>query len=152
MRLVVFVACFLGLASGRPDCARPTNSDIEDVLMGIIGSSTPVINVIDFTPRCLAVSAQRGRFRYFSALVEYTCTGHPLCPTGTRREQIESECDGRVWSNKVLGSTLNTRDTNVTDPPVSVPTRRDCAFCASPTLSDSVIGQQSDDVYHCVGE
>ena len=59
MRLVVtavLVAYFLGVASCRLDCAFPTNSDIESVLIGIIGigdSSALVINVIDFTPRCV---------------------------------------------------------------------------------------------------
>ena len=162
MRFVVIaaalVAGFLGLASCQMDCALPDNSDIAVVLSGVLrsgdSSSTPVINVIGFTPRCLAVSAQRDRFRYFSVLVEYTCTGHSLCPDEgvTAREQIESECAGQVWNNRVLGSTVNTRETNVTDPPISVPTRQDCAVCASPTISANVIGQESDDIYHCVGE
>ena len=158
MRLVVtavLVAYFLGVASCRLDCAFPTNSDIESVLIGIIGigeSSALDINVIDFTPRCLAVSEERGRYRAISVLVNYTCEGDASCPTGRAREQIESECDDGEWSNVVLGSTVNTREPNPADTPISDPTREYCAFCASPDISNDVIGRQSDNVSHCVGE
>ena len=161
MRFVVAAAlatCFLGLASCQMamDCALPTDSEIEAVLREIIPTgdspSTPDINVISFTPRCLAVSQQRDRYRAISILVNYTCTGNTLCPAGGMgEEQIESECVNGVWSNEVLGSAEFTRDISPEDASASVPTRQDCAFCASPTLA-MASEIQSDDVYHCVGE
>ena len=161
MRFVVAAAlatCFLGLASCQMpmDCALPTGSEIETVLIDIIAvgdsSSTPDIDVISFTPRCLAVSEQRDRYRAISILVNYTCTGNTLCPDGDiGEEQIESDCVNGVWSNVVLGGTDFTRDATPEDAPASDPTRRDCAFCASPDLA-MANGIQSDDVYHCIGE
>ena len=154
----VLVAGFLGLTSCQMamDCALPTGSEIEAVLRELIAvgdsASTPDINVISFTPRCLAVSEQRDRYRAISILVNYTCTGNPLCPAGGGEEQIESDCVNGVWGNEVLGGASDlTRDTTPEDAPASVPTRQDCAFCASPDLA-MTNGIQSDDVYHCVGE
>ena len=107
----LLVAGFLGLASCQMpmDCALPTGSEIETVLREIIAfgdsASTPDINVISFTPRCLAVGEQRDRYRAISVLVDYTCTGNTLCPDGGRgEEQIESVCNNGVWSRVVFGS------------------------------------------------
>ena len=154
----VLVAGFLGLTSCQMpmDCALPTGSEIEAVLRELIAvgdsASTPDINVISFTPRCLAVSEQRDRYRAISILVNYTCTGNTLCPAGgTGEEQIESQCVNGFWSHVVFGSAEFTRDATPEDAPASVPTRRDCAFCASLALA-MANGIQSDDVYHCVGE
>ena len=89
------VAFFSGLASCQMampmDCALPTDIDIEAVLRVIIevgdSASTPDINVIDFTPRCLAVSEQRDRYRAtcISILVDYTCTGNVLAMSRRRQ-------------------------------------------------------------------
>ena len=153
----VLVAGFLGLTSCQMtmDCALPTGSEIEAVLRELIevgeSPSPATIDVISITPRCLAVSQQRDRYRAISVIVNYTCTGNILCPAGGGEEQIESECNNGVWSHAIFGSTGFTRDTTPEDVPASVPTRRDCAFCASPDLAMAV-GIQSDDVYHCVGE
>ena len=151
---VALVAFFLGRASCQMDCALPTNSDIETVLVVTLRvgdrSSTPEVNVMNFTLRCLALSEERGRYGYVSVFVTYTCTGHQLCPTGMAQEQIESECANGVWNSTVLGTTENTRRT---DPVISIstPTRVDCAFCASPTLADLVV-LTTDNENHCVGE
>ena len=150
--------CFLGLASCQMamDCAFPTGSEIQAVLRELIevgeSPSPATIDVISITPRCLAASQQRDRYRAISVLVNYTCTGNILCPDGDRgEEQIESDCVNGEWIHTVFGSADLTRDATPEDVPASVPTRRDCAFCVSPALA-VVVGLQSDDVYHCVGE
>ena len=135
-------------------CSLPTNNDLEEVIKDIIevddSSSTPNVNVTHFHPVCLAFDDVQDRYRAVSVLVEYTCSGHPNCPSGTVVEQIESECDNGVWSNVVRGSMDHTHS-QTTEASFSTPTREDCSLCVSHELGAS-LSLVTDSVTHCVGE
>ena len=150
---MLVVAVVAGICSCQ-DCSFPTNDDLEEVISEIIAtgdsSADVVINVMRFHPVCLAFGAQQDRYRLVSVVVEYTCSGHDDCPSGTAVEQIESECNSGEWSNTVQGSVLDTRSVPP-DANFTTTTREDCSFCLSPELASS-IGPTTDSVTHCVGK
>ena len=150
---VLVVAVVAGICTCQ-DCSFPTNNDLEEVIADIIetgdSSADAVINVMRFHPVCLAFGAQQDRYRLVSVVVEYTCSGHDDCPSGTAVEQIESECNSGVWSNTVQESVFDTRSLPP-DASFTTTTREDCSFCLSPELASS-IGPTTDNVTHCVGE
>ena len=82
-------------------------------------------------------------------MVEYTCTGHFNCPSGTAVEQFDSQCNSGAWSRSVQGDVDNTRTVNPTAN-FSTTTREDCAFCFSPALASN-LRLTTDNVTHCVG-
>ena len=137
------------------DCSFPTNDDLEEVIVNIIrlgdSSSIPIVTIARFHPVCLAFGAQQDRYRLVSVVVEYTCSGHTNCPSGTAVEQIESECGSGIWSNTVLSSTDNTRSVPP-DASFNTTTREDCSFCLTAELANNIIGVTTDNVTHCVGE
>ena len=144
------MAVVAGMCSRQQECSLPTNDDLEQVIVNIIGfgdsSSLPTVTVARFHPVCLAFGQQQDHYRLVSVVVEYTCSGHGNCPSGTAVEQIESECDSTsgVWSNTVQGSVLDTRS-----PDVSFTTTTS-SFCLSTELASS-LGPTTDNVTHCVG-
>ena len=135
------------------ECSYPTNDDLKDVIELIIASgdssTKPSVNMIRFHPVCLAFSEKQSLYRSLSIVVEYTCSGHANCPSGTAKEQIESDCINRQWSNRVLGMSENTRSLT-TSANFSTTTREDCAFCLSPELAN-MFSLKTDTVTHCVG-
>ena len=163
MRLVVVVAalvvCFVDRALCQLHCAKPTDSDIENVIsLGIRGgdaSATANVDLMRFQLVCLAYSQERNLFRFVSALVEYTCTGNAACPDGTVVEQFESECVSGSWSHQIRESSDNTR----TQMPIAsfdtTELRENCAFCVHPLLAPGIgipVANTPDDENHCVGE
>ena len=151
--IILVVAIVAGICSCQK-CTLPINEDLEVVIIDIFraddSSSTPNINVMRIHPVCLAFDDVQDRYRAVSVLVEYRCSGHTRCPSGTAVELIESECDNGVWSNTVHGSPEHTRS-QTTEASFSTSTREDCAFCVSPELGD-VLSLTTDSVTHCVGQ
>ena len=154
---VLIALTLLRLVSCQTDCAYPTTSDIENVIQNIFISgdnpTLPRVIVSDFHLVCLAYGEQRDRYKYISAVVEYTCSRNGNCPTGSVLEQIEFGCNGvlRQWTHDVLGITENTRTTNPTAT-FSTDARGDCAFCLSPALiRASGFGVTTDPLTHCSG-
>ena len=131
------------------ECPFPTNDDVESVISRIILTgdfpTIPVVNVTRFHAVCLASGQRQDRYRFFSAVVEYTCSGNPNCPSGNVVEQIESECG----VDTVLGNTDNIRSTTI-EANFTTTTREDCSFCSSPELAN-VLSVSTDSVTHCVG-
>ena len=147
---VLLVAVVAGICSCQ-ECSLPTNDDLEEVIANILQApDISTVNVTRFHPVCLAFGQQQDLYRLVSVVVEYTCSGHTNCPSGTAVEQIESECDSGSWSNSVGGSTENTRSVP-SDASFTTITREDCSFCFSPELA-SILGATTDSVTHCVGE
>jgi hypothetical protein len=161
MRLVVvgivLVTCLLGSGScGEVDCGYPEASNITQVISTIIAAgdnvATPTITLTS-QPRivCLAYSRQRDRYRAFSAIVEYTCTGNAGCPSGMVVEQFEAECVGNTWDTEVLGLAVTPRTSPATGD-FSTGLREDCSFCASQVVADGVEGapNPAGDGSHCI--
>ena len=98
---------------------------------------------------CLAYSQERDRYRFVSVVVEYICTGHANCPSGTAVEQFDSQCSGGTWSHSVEGDVDNIRTVDPTAN-FSTTTKEDCAFCFSPALASN-LRLTTDTVTHCVG-
>ena len=143
-------------------CSPPTTSDLEGVISIIISSgdaaAPPTINLMSFNVVCRSFTDRRSLLRGVSAVVQYTCTGHSNCPSGTVVEQIESECgfgtDGVtvMWTNDVEGSTdPSLIRSQPADATLSTTTREDCSACLSPQLANNV-GATTDSVTHCVGK
>ena len=137
------------------DCAFPTNSDIQSIMVAAIRSAEspadPTITLVGgFHTVCLAFSRQKDRYRAISVLVQYTCEDNSNCPSGTATEQFEADCINNNWSNLVFGSTVFTR-TMSPSATFSTLQREDCSFCASPAKANDA-GATTDDETHCVGE
>ena len=154
----ILVAFSVSFASCQLDCAQPHKDDVARVISNALPAGdnpTPaIIEVFELKLLCLAASEQRGRYRFFSALVKYRCTSQSSgCPVGNATEQFESQCDNNgVFSHIVDGQTDNTRRSD----PIATfdtATRTDCAFC----ISDALIAANpsstltTDDTTHCVG-
>ena len=142
---------------GQSSCPSPTNAELEEVIGLIIlagdNAAAPDVELIDYEIVCSAFGEQEGLLRQVSVVVEYTCTGHGNCLSGTVIEQIESQCNGGSWSNNVGGST----DDVLLESPtatLTTPGRDDCAFCLSPDKAESVElnAPVPDDGTHCVGQ
>ena len=154
-QLLLVVAVVVGTGYCQ-SCSPHTASDLETVLEYIIqsgdASTVPVINLMNFNVVCRTFSQEEDLLNKVSVVVEYTCSGHSNCPSGTVREQIESDCRSGSWNNSELGIT-NTTLTRRTTPIATLSTtaREDCNDCVSPTAAaESVI--TPDPVTHCVGE
>lgn len=150
--------CLFSFSSCQLDCAYPVKRDIANVISKVIrrgdAFSSPQIYVVSFQPVCLAYSRERGRYRGFSALVEYACLGHSACPNGAVTEQFESSCFNAEWQHIVQGSSDNTR-TPSPRANFSTPLREDCAYCFSPKLASAVGVTRAhlpDDDGHCICE
>ena len=157
--LVAFSVSFASCQLDQLDCAFPDNDDFAYVISNALRSgenpTLATIEVLEFNLLCLAASKERGRYRFFSALVKYRCTttGGSGCPAGIATEQFESQCDNNgKFSHMVIGQTDNTRRS---DPIATFVTqnRRDCALCLSPALIAANSGStlMTDDTTHCVG-
>ena len=154
-QLLLVVAVVVGTGYCQ-NCSPPTASDLETVLIAIFqsgdASTDPVIAIADFEVVCGAYAQQEGHLRGVSVVVEYTCSGHSGCPSGTVTEQIESACSSESWSNRVGGTTdsslTRTRSPTAT---LSTTARDDCRSCFSELLADDA-GVTTDNVTHCVGE
>ena len=156
-QLLLVVAVVVGTGYCQ-SCSPPTASDLETVLEAIIqsgdASTDPVITIADFEVVCGAYAQQEGRLRGVSVVVEYTCSGHLGCPSGTVTEQIESGCSSGSWTNNVLGTTDPSRIRTISPTAtLSTTARDDCSFCISELLADDAgTGVTTDSVTHCVGE
>jgi hypothetical protein len=140
-------------------CTIPTEESLkrdleQDVIPLIIqagdASAAPTVNVSRLRIVCLRFYEQQDLLRGLSVVVQYNCTGHFNCPSGTVVEQIESGCEGGQWSNRVEGSTSFTRS-QTTEASLSTTAREDCSACVSPELA-STLGVTTDTVTHCVGK
>ena len=135
-------------------CAPPTAADLENVMRITIGdgSSSEVLQLafIEFNIVCRAYGMEINFLRGVSVVVQYTCSGSRMCPTGTALEQIDTECVGGQWAASVLGSTDFIRSTT-TKASLNTTTREDCSFCFSPELAGN-LSLTSDTITHCVGE
>ena len=160
MRFTIIAALIIVLTAGgvssQMDCPEITEAALEDnVIVKSIptgeGSHTLTVDVMSFHPVCLAYSQERDRYRFVSVVVEYTCTGHANCPSGTAVEQFDSQCSSGTWSHSVQGDVDNTRTVDPTAN-FSTTTREDCAFCFSPaTVTGLGSTRVTDNVTHCVG-
>ena len=132
--VAVFVAA--GLCGKVVWCPSPTRSQLENVIGPIIEagdtSETAVVELIDFRIVCHAFTRQQDLLQLVSVVVQYSCTGHVNCPSGTVTEQIEAGCDGRgQWTYDVETSDDNIRSTT-TEADLTTTTRYDCVLCLSP--------------------
>ena len=164
MRLVfalALVASFVGHGYCQLDCALPEASDIKSAMADSIlngdSASPPTITITSFEILCLALSEERGRYRGYSVLVEYTCNGYVDCPTGIAVEQFEGECesDNGTWSGSVSAGTSFTRTQSPTAEFDVTIHREDCSICFSPEKGDdeNVLPPFTiDPDTHCVGE
>ena len=163
MRSAVFITALAvvhvsNLASAQRDCGYPTTNDITVLIRNTLSSgdafSLPAVNISSFQPLCLAYSRLQYRYRGLSVLVRYTCTDSSVCPLGGGElvEQFESACENGVWSNRILGSTADTR-TRAPTASFETVLREDCAYCLSPELALSVgVPATPNRQHHCVGE
>ena len=160
-QILLLIASVVGTSYSQ-DCSPPTASDLEGVISTIINvgdaAAPPTITVSDFNVVCQFFTQQEGLLRGVSAVVQYTCTGHSNCPSGTVVEQIESECgfgtDGVtvMWANDVEGSTdPSLIRSQPADATLSTTAREDCSACISPQLANNVVAT-TDSVTHCVGK
>ena len=157
MRLTVIAALIVvltaGGVSGQMDCPEITETALKDVIGNNIPTGydphPPTVDVLSFHPVCLAYSQERDRYRFVSVVVEYICTGHANCPSGTAVEQFDSQCSGGTWSHSVEGDVDNIRTVDPTAN-FSTTTKEDCAFCFSPALASN-LRLTTDTVTHCVG-
>ena len=145
-----------GLCSCQLDCSFPTNDDLELVIATLVAESPspPTINVIRFHPVCLAFSRQQDRYRFVSVVVEYTCSGNTNCPPGTVVEQIESECNGGVWSDISMIAIIGNSRPVFNEANFTTTTREDCSVCSFQEMNveDNDIPIIPDSVTHCLGE
>ena len=155
-KLVLLTAVVVGTGYSQDGCSSPSTGDLENVIATIIlagdSAAPPQITLSDSNIVCRAFSQQQDLLRVVSVVVEYTCTGHSNCQSGTVVEQIESGCQSGSWSNTVFGSSEPTEIVSVPNGTTfSTPAREDCSFCLSPQLAG---GQMitTDPVTHCVGE
>ena len=148
---VILLAVAVGFGSCNT-CAYPTMSDIETVIENILefdhveGDVNVQISILH--PVCLAVGNVPNRYRAVSVWVRYTCSGDvEICPGGTVEEQIESECEGGVWS--VVGD--DPEDTRTVNPTAkyATTTKRNCFNCVSP---ERAVGFDPDGTTHCLRE
>lgn len=148
---VILLAMAVGFGSCN-SCAYPTKSDIEPVIenileFGHVEHDDLNIQISILHPVCLAVDTELNRYRAVSVWVRYTCSGDDdICPDGIVEEQIESDCDGGVWS--VVGDSVNTRTENPTAK-YATTTKRNCFNCLSP---ERAIGIAPDATTHCLCE
>ena len=153
---LLLVAVVVGTGYSK-DCRPPTLSDLEEVIPRIIlageSAADPVITVMSFNVVCRSYTEQRDRLRGVSAVVQYNCTGHFNCRSGTVVEQIEFGCgvNGK-WTNNVEGSTdPSVILSQTTDATLSTTAREDCSACLSSQLA-GFVGATTDSVTHCVGK
>ena len=158
--MLLLVAVVIGTSYSQ-ECELPTASDLERVIPSIIqagnAAAPPAINLIKFHFVCRSFTEEQDRLRGVSVVVQYTCTGHSNCPSGSATvpgvvEQMEFGCVGGQWTNNVEGSTdpslIRSQNTQAT---VSTTTRDSCSGCISPELANNV-GGSTDSVTHCVGK
>ena len=151
----LLMAVVAGLCSCQQQCLFPTNDDLELVIARIIlvenSPSPPTINVIRFHPVCLAFGEQQDRYRSVSVVVEYTCSGNTNCPPGTVVEQIESECNGGVWSDTTMIGIVGNSRPVFNEANFTTTTREDCSVCLFQELEEEN-PITIDSVTHCLGE
>ena len=96
LAVVLLVAVVVETGYSQDDCNPPTASDLETVIATIIqagdSAAPPQITLSNSNIVCRAFSQQQDLLRVVSVVVEYTCTGHSNCQSGTVVEQIESGC------------------------------------------------------------
>ena len=154
---IVFLAIVVGICYCQDnECASPTNTQLQDVIGSIIeggdNSGTAVVELMDYRLVCRAFGQQQSLLRLVSVVVQYSCTGHANCPSGTATEQIETGCVNGQWDNDVRGSSTDIRS-ETTEASLSTVTRDDCSFCLSPELvAANNIPNPADSVTHCVGQ
>ena len=138
-------------------CASPTRSQLENAVIGPIvengaNPGTAVIELMDYRIVCRAFDLQQDLLQYVSVVVQYSCTGHENCPSGTAKEQFEASCNDGQWGIGVLGASASfhsmpTEGTSITT------ARDDCFLCASQALISSVsYPLTADPLTHCTGE
>ena len=156
--VLLIIASLPVISVCQTDCAYPTTSDLENVIVDVImaadSAATPIVTVTDFHPVCLAHGQERDRYHFLSLVVEYTCSNNGNCPSGSGSavEQFETECDRGVWDYQVLSHVEYTRTRSPTAS-FSTTAREDCAFCSSPELiSSSSLPHVTDNLTHCVGK
>ena len=154
---LLLVAVVVGSGYSQQNyCSYPNSTELENVIAAIISSgdaaAEPTITLLDFNPVCRSFTDRQDLLRGVSVVVQYNCTGHFNCPSGTVVEQIESGCEGGQWSNRVEGSTEPTLiRSQTTEAYFSTTAREDCSACVSPELASS-LGITTDTVTHCVGK
>ena len=156
LRTLLLVAVVVGTGYSQDDCSPPGRSDLESVITAIIltgdSAEPPQIILSNFNVVCRAFSQQQDLLRVVSVVVEYTCTGHSNCQSGTVVEQIESGCQSGSWSNIVFGSSEPSEIVSVPNGATfSTTARDDCSLCLSTQLATGQ-GIPTDTVTHCVGE
>ena len=153
--LLIILALIPVITVCQRDCAYPTADDLESVIADVIASGvdpTPIVNVTNFHPVCLAHSQERDRYRFLSVVVEYTCFNNSGCPNGSAVEQIETQCLRGTWDSEVQGSTDHTRTLNPTAS-FSTEVREDCVYCVSVDLIHAFfLHYDTDSLTHCVGK
>ena len=151
---IVAAYAVVGLC-GFSRCPSPTRSQLENVIGLIIedgsNSGTAVIELLNFHPVCRSFAREQDHFKYMSLVVQYSCTGHANCLSGTVTEQIETGCNLGRWENDILSRNFDLRSTT-TDASFNTITRDDCAYCISPELNAAIGFSTLDTVTHCVGK
>ena len=159
---LLLVAAVIGTSYSQ-ECELPTASDLEGVIPSIIqagdAAAPPAINLIKFHFVCRSFTEEQDRLRGVSVVVQYTCTGHSNCPSGSATvpgvvEQMEFGCVGGQWTNDVEGiSDSNLIRSQNTQATVSTTTRDNCSGCLSPELASNLGGSvTTDSVTHCLGK
>ena len=154
-QVLLLVAAVVGSGYSQQNyCSYPNSTELENVIAAIISSgdaaAEPTITLLDFNPVCRSFTDRRDLLCGVSVVVQYTCSGHSNCRSGTVVEQIESGCEGGQWNNRVEGSTSFTRS-QTTEASLSTTAREDCSACVSPELAD-IQGVTTDSVTHCLGK
>ncbi|CAI8041015.1 hypothetical protein GBAR_LOCUS22791, partial [Geodia barretti] len=151
-QLLLVAVIMVGTSSQQHYCSYPSSTELESVIAAIIASgdaaAKPTITLLDFNPVCRSFTDRQDLLRGVSVVVQYTCSGHSSCRSGTAVEQIESGCESGQWSIRVEGSTSFTRSES-TEASLSTTAREDCSACASPELTNT-LDITTDSVTHCV--
>ena len=159
---LLLVAAVIGTSYSQ-DCELPTASDLVGVIPSIIqggdAAAPPTINLTELHFVCRSFTEEQDRLRGVSVVVQYTCTGHSNCPSGSATvpgvvEQMEFGCVSGQWTNDVEGiSNSNLIRSQNTQATVSTTTRDDCSACLSLELASSLRGSvTTDSITHCVGK
>jgi len=112
---------------------------------------SPVVTVLSNHTVCLSVGPTRGKVSSISLVIEYTCTGSNLCPSGGQTiEQFDFGCNGQgEWSYAQFSDVDNGRTTNPTAN-FNTSLRTDCGACF-PVHPNTEDPPTIDPVTHCHG-
>ena len=139
----IFEESLLGSTSGSS-----TTGLVRDAIAAVVGEGATVnVQVHASNIVCLRSGRTRDTYTGVSIVVNYTCSGAPVCTGNPTLSQFDFGCAaGFIWLASVGGSA----DSIVTTPPtgsLSTTLRTDCGVCLSPNRAG--FGTVTNNEQHC---